>query len=277
MNLRFLPFVCAAAVLAPVVAVAEYHTDFATPPYVLNSTVVGPDRTVGIDGWRDTGGSSTTSAYQNARVVAAPWEGGSNVLRVFKETSDDYTVRLINNSFEAVTGLVELKVGMAFDFPVDTNRGSQSTTVAFRDLSQAASPIVFGLDFSSGGGLYYKGEGAAVVLLGKNQLRMNAVYEFTLTIDFEAHEFDINIAGQYSDGSAFNETREKIAFADSFSAVSLLYVGNSVSGGSAPSFKSYITHIDLQAVPEPGSVALLLGGAGVALGAGVRKFSLNRK
>ncbi len=248
---------CAFAVLMSAVCHAGYHTEFQTPsPYTLNSTVIGSD------GWE------SVSEGSRATVVKAPWdlEGDTTALRLYRETGDS-AIRLKNGDFEAIEGFAKVSVGMAFD---DFSGNKGKTTFAFHDLSQSQSPIVFGFDNADGGGLYYRGINTSeqVVILPKAQVQLNSVYTFTLSINVSEKTFNILVTGFDEEGAEFSYAKANITSGNfGQSKLRLVYVETS----SVATYKSYVSFIDVRAIPEPGSVALLFGGGVIACSFGLAR------
>lgn len=228
---------------------AAYHTEFETPPFNLDSTIIG------TGGWISSAGAS--SALAHAKVVKAPWGVGddSNALRLWRETSDTNSIRLKNNLDEPLEGQVKVTIGMAFDFSGNSGR----TNFAFFDLSQNHSPLLLGFINSSSGGIFYRGikDNPDVVILAKEDVKPNSVYTFTLSIDINAQTFDLLVSGLKADGSDFLFAEEGIS-AGPFNNKKLSTFYLESTGSSV--LKSYVTSIDAHAIPEAESFALLLAG-----------------
>lgn len=253
-NLSSLALGLALSFSLTVASYADYHTTFQTPePYTLNSTILGHD------GWVKSDGTSSASAH--AKVVQAPWDsqGGSNALRLWRETTDTTSIRLKHDLAEPFEGEVTVTVGMAFNFPNTSGR----TLFGFVDGANGRSPIVFGFSNSVTGGLFYRGshDWDEVIFLPRDQVRLNSVYTFTLSINVATETFDLSVSGLKADGTEYFFSQSNLK-TDVFAKKKLttLYVEN---GGNV-NHMSYISFIDVKAIPEPGSVALLLGGGLVA-------------
>lgn len=240
--------------------------NFNTPPFTEGQTIVG------INQW---GTPATSSASLNGVVVEAPWDSGSSALRLKKTVKGDTSVRVMNSSFPAFTENARVTVGMAFDFPATTDTGTR-VVVAFSNLSAAASPILFGIDFSSAGGLFYSGGGADVspeYFLPKNQVKMNAVYTFTLDIDVVGRTFDITVAGTTIDDNPLFYTEKNVqsgVFGNAANpSLSLIFLENN----AAQTHTGYITSLAIQPqpIPEPSAAAFLIGAGAASAGVSLRR------
>jgi len=238
---------CAFAVLpfaSSLNAADAYSTTFATPPYTLGTTVIG------TDGWvLPSAGSSSASTL--ATVIAAPWDSNARVLSLAGSATNN---RLKNSSFTAfTTGEVEANASLAFD--ATTSHSGRYTQVAFQDLTSTSSPLTFGLNYTSTGGLYYQARGdVEVVILAKSDVKLNALYVFSLDIDLDASTFDILVTGIKADDSPFTYSQSGITWTGSKS-FSTLFLNNTSA------YTSYVDAISIHPVPEPSSVALLAIGA----------------
>ncbi len=217
-----------------------YETNFAVPPYSVGASAIG------IDGWEKPA-FGNSSAETNAMVADAPWEPGQQALRLAKTSGADYEVRLKNVSFDPIEGVIRMTASLAFDFPVSDNRtNNAATTVAVRDFTAQGSPVSFGMDYSANGGIYYKGEGDAVVVLPKDQIKMESVYKFTIDINMLERNFSVEITGAKSDGTPFRCAESSVP-CKSFGAkpFNTVYVGHN----ARPDYVAYLRQIGVQTLP----------------------------
>ncbi len=240
---------------------ADYATGFEVPPYTLNATIVN------VDGWVAAAGKN--ASLENGLIVKAPWDEEKAVLRLKRGAVSGTGVSVVNDSFAPLRGIVEVTAGLAFDFN-PTLTSDTGTTLAFTQQSVKGGPIQVGAwHGATDGGLYYysASTGLRVVFLPKDQIKMNSLYEFKLTISLEEQRFDLRVTGERADGTPLDVFLTDLSsgafdLVEGSPALSLVYIGN---GGNA-NFVSYLDHLSLVAIPEPGSMALLgMGVLGITL------------
>ena len=185
----------------------------------------------------------------------------------------------MNDSFTPITGETRLTVGMAFDFN-PLNNSSTTVTVAFDDLSQRTSPLSFGLDFSAGGGLYYTyertGSGGpeivSEVILAKSEIKMNALYTFTLDIDIANRAFKVSVSGTKANDEAFHYTESNLRSGNFNGQIGLVYLQNMAN----QNYTAYVDQIAFQPIPEPSTAALLFGAGAASAAFGLFRTTRNR-
>lgn len=229
-------------------AQAAFLTGFDVPPYTLNGTVVG------TQGWTTYG---TSSASTNALVIQNPMNASDTLLRLRKTATGDASVRIKNNSFTAFTGTVYVDVAMAFDFNPASDT-STATTVAFADLSQVTSPVSFGVDYATAGGLFYGINSTRTVFLTKSNIKMNSIYLYSMKIDLVAKLFDLSVTGTLADNSPLNYSISNVSF-NGLSGNSLSSIYMEIS--ARQNYISYIDSVAISSVPEPSSLIMISLGA----------------
>jgi len=196
-------FCCCAAFAAlfvsPCSAQFAYRSDFSVPPFRIDESIVGQNN------WEHFG--SMFAPDSASRIVAVPWNEKESALLLQTNERADGRIRIRDGALGSseFEGSFSVTTPLAFNFdPGDRRNGV--TVIAFANLYAGHSPIVFGMDYSADGGLFYRGkaETGNVLILPKGEVQMDSFYNFQLDIDPISRVFDIKVTGVKADGSPFN-------------------------------------------------------------------------
>lgn len=177
----------------------DFLAEFSTPPYRIGESVIG------VGGWTAYGMREGKELDPvNAMIESAEWDDSKGVLVLEKKGDASSPIRLRNDSFPPMFGTVRLETGMAFEIPAKVS--SARTMLCFRDTSKYASPISFGMNYGSEGGLYFeylksKDSKISTIVLPRQEMAERSIYRFILTIKSEDGTFDLKVTGQKSNGS----------------------------------------------------------------------------
>lgn len=178
----------------------EYHTDFSVPPYELDKSIVGQN------GWENFG-SGYHAPEDASKIVRFPWNQEEFALCLQAPSRHDGRVRVRDTSVTGsdLSGSFSVTTSMAFDFEPKAHSGKVSV-VTFADTYKKHSPVMFGMKYSAGGGLFYRSshETEEIIILPKDEIKMYTFYTFHLEADPSAGTFDLRVTGSRGDDSPFS-------------------------------------------------------------------------
>lgn len=249
--------VIAAALALPLYAAEAatlWSTDFTSPPYTTDATVVD------VEGWTESLFDSENNS--DASLIAYSGATGGTALRLYSTSTNPATLRQrsrIYNSFEKVEGpKVEASFSIAYDWKGSSVNG---TSIYFATTTET-SPIT--LYFSAKDGLYLRGtygDETDRPILSAALAAKNSFYNFTVLFDFDARTFDLTVTGLDVNGEAVNLTFNDIGFRTgtptSMNGVNIVYLIND----RGDNISTYVDQITIASIPE-GSTLGMLGGAG---------------
>jgi hypothetical protein len=203
--MKFLLF--ASSLFSLAFARADYTTHFTSPPYALDQTILG------IEGWNHRLLSEKGNP-DTMRVVAVRWNAYKQAL-MMKGAN-------LKNTFEPTRGdKAKIIFDLALTFP------DKGHLKPFRIGFVGAPGGEFFLDAGPDGGLGCQADGSGrggMVALKKAELKTNAFYTCTVSIDYAKLTYDLSITGQKKDGSPFLHKIEGAPFESKAKSVSALYI-----------------------------------------------------
>lgn len=195
---------------------------------------------------------------------------GKNVLRLTSSVpppaSGGYTN--IRASFTPIADpVVKVSFGIGWDKKYNSGSTGSGVYLGYFDYN---IPLNVGLGGTDG--IYASGLDGRVVLLSKDLVRTDFLYQFDLTINYDAKTYDVRLLGLDINGEEVDVTESGIKFragsgAD-FNALRGIYVAN-YNGAQA---NMYIDAFTVSQIPETGTTASLASGGLLLLSITYRRY-----
>lgn len=228
------------------------------PPYVPGNTVIG------VDGWQSYTLHSGNDT--DVMIVENPNDSSRNILRLISSRPAGAGANgyhsTINQTISPVQGKVQVNALMGITWSSTT--AGLPASIFFNTTSN--TPFEFG--FTPNLGLFYATAGAdaahRVSILPISEVKSGYLYSFEIIMDFENKTTDFYVTGLDVNDQIVDLSFEGLSFRPgSLSATGINNVF--ISNRRGDRLTMYVDSISIQAIPEPSTVAALIGALGLLI------------
>lgn len=227
------------------------------PPYVPDSSVIG------VGGWNQH--SLDSGDVMDATIVEHPLDSSRNVLKLISTNPVSGSANkktIVNQAFSQIGNGGKVQVLAEVGITWSSTTASWPASVLFN--TTGGTPFEFG--FAPSLGIYYAITGSEAVdrisILPITDLKSGYLYNFEIIMDFDNKTTDFYVRGFDANDNVVDLSFEGLAFRPGAAAATGI---NNVflSNRRGDRMTMYVGEMSIQTIPEPETVAALLGLVGL--------------